>query len=317
MASGAEGTDEVFRIYGEDATHIFYQRFFGNLGDNLTNFDFTFDLEINSSNSSHNINDWNRKTSAFLVGNSIKDGLLQNAEKTGEILKTTGRYLKFVRGAGLAGSIYGLGNCLNHINKDYQAGGWENVNGWDIADAGVGAASIAATVFLASNPIRWAITGVTVVYFTARLVYDISNQKEQYMLKLYYKIWTDAIKYEREKHGHLRNWKVYTIIPISIIQGLNLFTVSIILSSFGINYNLPFEINLFPGETLDSALSGIILFFVPFLGLNYLLIFKNDRYLKIIEKYNYRKGRLYVAYFLISLLFFFGPIIIGKYLIKF
>lgn len=52
------------------------------------------------------------------------------------------------------------------------AGG--DVNGWDVSDALVGTAGVAA--FFISNPVGW-VAGIAVgVYFGARLVYDISHE---------------------------------------------------------------------------------------------------------------------------------------------
>lgn len=48
------------------------------------------------------------------------------------------------------------------------------------------------------------------------------------MTNLYYKIGVDVIVYEKTKHGHLWNWKTYTIIPISVLQGFNLLIVFLV-----------------------------------------------------------------------------------------
>ncbi len=44
------------------------------------------------------------------------------------------------------------------------------------------------------------------------------------MLELYYKIWVDAIASAKAKKSQPGNWKLYTIVPISLLQGINLFT---------------------------------------------------------------------------------------------
>lgn len=134
-------------------------------------------------------------------------------------------------------------------------------------------------------------------------------------LSLYYKIWVDAIVYEKTKHGDMRNWKLYTLIPISVLQGINLLTVFFGLSTFNIKLDIFFDLNLFPGEMLDGFLSGFITLFLPFLILNYLLVFHRKKYDDLIERYDYRNGKLYMIYFLTTILIFILPLIIDKWFV--
>lgn len=126
----------------------------------------------------------------------------------------------------------------------------------------------------------------------------------------YYSLWADAIGFEKAKHGHFRNWKPYVLLGISFSQGLNLAAVLLLVSNWIKN---PFflTIDLFPGTMLDGALSGIITLFLPFVLLNYLLVLKNKKYELIIEKFPYRKGKLYIGYFITSVALFFLPVLIG------
>ena len=135
------------------------------------------------------------------------------------------------------------------------------------------------------------------------------------MKNLYYEIWVDAIIFEKTKHGHLRNWKTFTLIPISILQGINLLTIFFWLVTFGIKFDIFFDFNLFPGEMLDGSISGFITLFLPFLILNYFLVFRRKKYKTLIEKYDYRKGKLYLTYFLTTILVFILPIIVGKWIL--
>jgi hypothetical protein len=130
-------------------------------------------------------------------------------------------------------------------------------------------------------------------------------------LSLYYQIWVDAIVYEKTKHSHLRDWKTFSLIPISVLMGLNLLTVFLFLLAFEIKLDVFIDFNLFPGEMLDGFLSGFITLFLPFLVLNYFLIFQNQKYVHLIEKYPYRKGKLYMGYFLVSILTLIIPLIAG------
>lgn len=141
------------------------------------------------------------------------------------------------------------------------------------------------------------------------------------MINIYYKIWVDAIEFERKNHGESRGLLFYTLVPMSFIQGLNLFGIYLLLSSLEIKFNPFLEIDIFQGELLDKALSGIIALYMPFLILNYILIFSNKRYLQLIEKYgnknsdNKKVGLYYGMYFIFSVLILFIPIILFKWVL--
>lgn len=132
------------------------------------------------------------------------------------------------------------------------------------------------------------------------------------MKNLYYKIWVDAIVYEKTKHGHMRNWKTYTLIPISVLQGVNLLTIFFWLSTFNLKIDIFLDFDLFPGKMIDGFLSGFITLLLPFILLNWLIIFRGERYENLIKKYDYKKGKLYLIYFLTTIGVFILPIIIGK-----
>ncbi|MGI8891921.1 MAG: hypothetical protein ACR2GN_00540 [Bacteroidia bacterium] len=127
---------------------------------------------------------------------------------------------------------------------------------------------------------------------------------------MYYKLWVDAIYYEKKKHGHFRNWKPYVLIGISFCQGLNLATILFWISPFTKTlFFIP--INLFPGNFIDNAISGFITLFLPFLIINYILIFYNKKYEIIINNYQDKNGKIYIGYFVISAIICFVPIVIG------
>ena len=136
------------------------------------------------------------------------------------------------------------------------------------------------------------------------------------MLNIYYKVWVDAIVFEQTKNGERRNWKIFTLIPISVFQGINLLTIFFWIRSFTRHFNPFIAINLFQIEAINAFLSFAITCYIPFLVLNYLLIFYNHRYESLIAKYKYRNGKLYLTYFLFSIGVFIIPIIVGKFIFK-
>ena len=134
------------------------------------------------------------------------------------------------------------------------------------------------------------------------------------MKKLFYTLWVDAIVFERSNNNGIRNWKIYTLVPMSLYQGLNIFTVLFWLSFFGVRMDVFLDFNIFPSKMLDGALSGLLTLFFPFIILNYLLIFNRRRYEKLIEKYIYKKGKYYKTYAIASVIISVLPLIILKIL---
>jgi len=122
------------------------------------------------------------------------------------------------------------------------------------------------------------------------------------MQNWYYKIWTDAIVSQRNKRAEHTSWKLYTIVPMSVLQGINLFTffywMRVIFSK---NLLLMMPVGIFHAHPLNGFISVVLTFVIPFLLLNYLLIFYGERYEKLIARYGSNGGRLYRKYTLYSL----------------
>lgn len=114
--------------------------------------------------------------SAFGFANEVKSELLQLGMQGADWGLAGARYVKVVRGAGIVGSVFGMGVSGYHIYTDFSQDGIDAVNGWDVTDFGVGAAGLGATIFLASNPVGWVIAGSATIYFGARFIYDISTK---------------------------------------------------------------------------------------------------------------------------------------------
>ncbi|MDB5088630.1 MAG: hypothetical protein JWR09_2624 [Mucilaginibacter sp.] len=131
------------------------------------------------------------------------------------------------------------------------------------------------------------------------------------MLRLYYRIWADAIVSQKEKKTEHTSWKLYTLVPMSVLQGINLLTFFYWMKVIVSRYLLLFmPVNIFNAHPLNDFVSVIITFFAPFVILNYLLIFNNDRYKNIIQKYSTQDGKLYKKYILISIGLLIIPVVI-------
>ena len=134
--------------------------------------------------------------------------------------------------------------------------------------------------------------------------------------KLYCQLIAEAINDEMKRAGNIRSWKSMIFIMLTAINGVNLFTLllwsNVLLSKlFGLSYPIFLKLDIFPGTMLDAGLSGSLTLFTPFLILNYFVIFYKKRYIKILEEYEYKNGRWYVTYVLISVSLAFFPILIA------
>jgi hypothetical protein len=88
------------------------------------------------------------------------------------------------------------------------------------------------------------------------------------------------------------------------------------LSTLNFKVNIFINFDFLPNTMLDSFLSSLITLFLPFIILNYFLIFYRRRYQIIIKESSNKntKGRKFMLYFVLSMLIFILPIIIGKWI---
>lgn len=94
----------------------------------------------------------------------------QQAWRTNRVLGKTGaQVLKYTKIAGVVGTAVSVGIAANNIATG-------NGRVIDYFDVGIGTASIAAALFLASNPVGWCIGVGTAIYFAGRLSYDIYGE---------------------------------------------------------------------------------------------------------------------------------------------
>jgi RHS repeat-associated protein len=120
----------------------------------------------------------NNGISAFGIGNGVKGSMIAAAINSGETatlaLKTYG---KVTDALGVAGGLVAMGssgyNMYNQYQQNHQI---SDIHIGDVGDFTVGAASVGATVFLATNPVGWAIGVGAAVYFTGRFIYQETHQ---------------------------------------------------------------------------------------------------------------------------------------------
>lgn len=130
-------------------------------------------------------------------------------------------------------------------------------------------------------------------------------------MTLYYKIWTDCILRAKSIRTNKQNWRQMTMIFMTLSMTLNFMLIMTILQKHILdNYFYHLDFDILP-QRLSNVLSFILLFVCPATIINYLLIFRNDRYKELIKKYRYHDGKLFLTYFLISMLLPLTLLIVG------
>jgi len=122
------------------------------------------------------------------------------------------------------------------------------------------------------------------------------------MLGVYYRIWVDCIKTGKSQPANKYNWPISSMIFMSAAMIFNFVLVMIILQRYILGYSF-YSINfpLLP-QYSNNVVSFFILFVLPVVMINYLLIFRKKRYEKLLKQYPYYNGKLFITYFLISML---------------
>ena len=138
------------------------------------------------------------------------------------------------------------------------------------------------------------------------------------MLKFYYGLWVDTITKIQSIPKNKGMWEFYSISFISMAMALNLWFVTFLLM-LHLNIVIPFlplRLDIFPGNKLDAFLGFFISYLFPMLLINYLLIFKNRKYLELVKSYKPQNGKLFLKYFIGSLLLIILYFIIGYIVVK-
>lgn len=129
------------------------------------------------------------------------------------------------------------------------------------------------------------------------------------MKNIYYEIWIDTITAFKKHNSGERNWKIIVFSITTMCNALNLFTIEAFLRAMGMKAFL-FEITVFPLSMLNSFTGFVLKYALVFIGLNYVLIFRNNRYRLLEKKYKDRNGRLAAAYTIVSALLGYAVILL-------
>lgn len=122
------------------------------------------------------------------------------------------------------------------------------------------------------------------------------------MLSIYYRIWVDCIQRAKMQSGNKESWQTITMVFMTLSMSANFVLIMTILEkSVFQTYFYKIDFSFLPTR-INNVLAYLFLFILPCIMTNYLLIFRNKRYKKLLLKYRYYNGKLFLAYFSISML---------------
>lgn len=122
------------------------------------------------------------------------------------------------------------------------------------------------------------------------------------MGNLFYLVWVDCITSGMKNPKNNGKWKEMAMIFMTIAMTSNLLLLLTILQKHILGYYFYwFDIEFLP-QYLSNILTYFILLVLPCVCVNYFFIFYKKRYAILIKRYRTYNGRLFGAYFAVSLL---------------
>lgn len=123
-------------------------------------------------------------------------------------------------------------------------------------------------------------------------------------MKYYYILWGDAINWTRSSVRTIGIWKLHTLSLITLANGFNLITLSLIVEKI-----IGTKVSLFgpivevtQSESINQFIGGLLIFFLPPLLINYFLIFYKNRWKVLRKRYPSNNGKIYKRYIAISVI---------------
>ena len=152
------------------------------------------------------------------------------------------------------------------------------------------------------------------LYDTIKPAVNTENFKITGIMDIYYLLWVDDLLRVKSQEQNKYSWKRWSMIGMSAAMTLNFILFMTILQRhiLGIHFyitNVPFL-----SREYNNVFDIFVLYALPVVVVNYLLIFRNKRYEKLIEKYPYHNGKLAIPYVMISV---FLPVVLVLILVVF
>ncbi len=129
---------------------------------------------------------------------------------------------------------------------------------------------------------------------------------------IYYIIWSDIIVRYRIKEANLndKELKFNLLFLISSINAINIWVVFFLMKILNIYEFESLKFYILPTERLNNGITFFIQYVLPCIIINYFFIFRNKRYLNLIERYSTPKNNYGNIYISIVLFFTFLIVII-------
>lgn len=119
---------------------------------------------------------------------------------------------------------------------------------------------------------------------------------------LYYRIWVDCIERARQQPANKHNWQKLSMISMTLAMAFNFILIMTVLEKYILRtYFYKIDLPFLPLR-VNNVLSYLVLFILPCGIINYLLIFRNRAYERLLKKYPYNNGKLFLTYFVISMM---------------
>ena len=132
----------------------------------------------------------------------------------------------------------------------------------------------------------------------------------------YYALWADAINYERYKNGGGRNWKAFTFCAMSLLHSFNLmalYSAILLFTGFNITDRVTKSFEFLSSSLLINFGWAISTLFIPSMIIVYFLVFHKKRYEYIIKHYPFRKGRIMLIYYVLTVILVFAFSLLNKF----
>lgn len=112
----------------------------------------------------------------------------------------------------------------------------------------------------------------------------------------------DCIIRLQTREGNKNDWKIKGMVSMTIAMTFNFVLIMVVIQKEVLGFYF-YEINIqFLTGFVNYVLTIILLYISPCFIVNYLLIFRKKKYEKLQKKYSYHNGKLFLRYFLISVL---------------
>lgn len=119
---------------------------------------------------------------------------------------------------------------------------------------------------------------------------------------LYYRIWVDCIGRAKQQPANKHNWQKLSMISMTLAMAFNFILIMTVLEKYILRtYFYKIDLPFLP-LLVNNVLNYLVLFILPCGIINYLLIFRNKAYERLLKKYPYNNGKLFLAYFVISMM---------------